>query len=140
MKQLNHPTFFLDRSLGKELIANALRGANVNVQVHDAHFPSNAKDEDWLGEVGKRGWIVLTKDRRFHKRVLEIAAIAKSKVRVFKLTAANLQGKEMAEIFVKSIRKIERVAIGNPAPFIATVTRTGKVTIFISSSKLRKYK
>ena len=140
MKQLKHPTFFLDRSLGKELIANALRVAKVDVQVHDAHFPSNAKYEDWLDEVGKRGWIVLTKDRRFDKRVLEITAIANSKVRVFKLTAANLQGEEMAAIFVKSIRKIERVAIGNSAPFIATVTRTGRVSIFMSSSKLRKYK
>jgi len=140
LKQLNKPTFFLDRSLGKELIAKALRDKNVNVEVHDSHFPPNAKDEDWLQEVGDRGWIVLTKDRRFHKRMLEITAIANSRVQVFKLTAANLQGAEMAEIFVKSIKKIERVAMSNRAPLIATVSRTGRVSMFMSASKLRKYK
>lgn len=140
MKQPEKPTFFLDRSLGKVLVANALRKANISVEVHDDHFSSNAKDEVWLEEIGKRGWVVLTKDRKFHTRVLEIAAIAHSKARVFKLTTANLQGEEMASIFVKAIRKIERVAVGNPAPFIATVNQTGKVSILINSSKLRKYR
>jgi hypothetical protein len=31
------------------------------VEIHDDHFPSDAKDEVWLAEVGIRGWIVLTK-------------------------------------------------------------------------------
>ena len=35
---------------------------------------------------GNRGWLVLTKDRKFHNRILEITAIARSKARVFKLT------------------------------------------------------
>jgi hypothetical protein len=59
-------TFFLDRSLGKEIVAQALRAAGADVEIHDDHFPPDAKDEDWLTEVGSLGWIVLTKDRRFH--------------------------------------------------------------------------
>ena len=98
MKQPNRPTFFLDRSLGKQLIAAALRDKDLLVEVHDDHFPPDANDEEWLAKVGDRGWIVLTKDRKFHNRVLEIAAIANSRVRVFKLTAANIQGQEMAAI------------------------------------------
>lgn len=139
MKQPDQLTFFLDRSLGKELIAKALRDAKVSVEVHDDCFMSNARDEDWLFEVGKRGWIVLTKDRRFHTRVLEITSIASSRAKVFKLTAANIQGTDMAAIFVKAIRKITRVAIGNPGPFIATVSKSGKVSVVMSSSKLKKY-
>lgn len=139
MKQLDQLTFFIDRSLGKEVIAKALREAQVAVKVHDDWFRPNAPDEEWLFEVGSRGWIVLTKDRRFQTRVLEISAIARSKAKIFKLTAANLQGTEMATIFVKAIRKISRVTIGNPGPFIATVSKSGKVTIVLTSSKLRKY-
>jgi uncharacterized protein with PIN domain len=91
LRQPDQPIFFLDRSLGREIIANALREKNVRVEVHDDHFPSNAKDdEDWLFHVANHGWIVLTKDRRFHNRVLELSAIARSNARVFKLTAANL--------------------------------------------------
>lgn len=103
-----------------------LREKNISVEVHDTHFPPDAKDEDWLAEVGNRGWIVLTKDRRFHNRVLEINAIAKSKVKVFKLTTANLQGIEMAETFAKAIGKISRVATGNQAPFICNGEQVGQ--------------
>lgn len=87
LKQLDEFTFFLDRSLGKELIASALREKNISVEVHDSHFPPDAKDEYWLPEVASRGWIVLTKDRRFHNRVLEIAAIANSKARMVRRSA-----------------------------------------------------
>ena len=51
------------------------------VQVHDDHFLPNDKDEDWLLEVGKRGWIVLTKDDRIRYRVTERTAILSAKVR-----------------------------------------------------------
>lgn len=122
------------------MIAAALRDKDLFVEVHDDHFPPDAKDEEWLAKIGDRGWIVLTKDRKFHNRVLEIAAIANSRVRVFKLTAANIQGQEMAAIFVKAISKIERVAAGNPAPFIATVSRSGTVKIVLSARRLKKYK
>lgn len=45
--------FFLDRSLGKKKIADALRQAGERVGVHDDHFPPDAKDVDWLSGVGK---------------------------------------------------------------------------------------
>lgn len=112
----------------------------MSVEMHDDCFPPNAKDEKWLFEVGRRGWVVVTKDRRFHTRILEISAIARSIVKVFKLTAANLQGTEMAAIFATAIHKISRVAIGNPGPFIATITKSGSVSVVLSSSKLKKYR
>jgi PIN like domain len=133
-------TFFLDRSLGKEIVAQALRAAGVRVEIHDEHFPAAAKDEDWLTRVGSLGWIVLTKDRRFHTRILEITAIARSRVRVFKLTAAGLQGPEMAAIFTKSIAKIKRVVMGNAAPFIATIDRNARVKLVFSAAKLKRYR
>lgn len=49
----------------------------------------DAKDQDWLLEVGNRQWVVLTKDKRFQNRVLELTAIVRSKARVFKLTAGK---------------------------------------------------
>jgi hypothetical protein len=47
LKRPEAPTFFLDRSLGKNLVAEALRTAGVQVEVHDDHFAPDAKDEDW---------------------------------------------------------------------------------------------
>jgi hypothetical protein len=55
--------FFVDRSLGRHVIPDALRAAGVQVELHDDHFPQDAQDQIWLAEAGKRGWIVLTKDK-----------------------------------------------------------------------------
>ena len=55
--------FFVDRSLGRKIIPGALRDAGEEVRIHDEHFPQDAKDEVWLAEAGKQGWVVLTKDK-----------------------------------------------------------------------------
>jgi hypothetical protein len=92
-----------------------------------------------LFEVGRKAWIVLTKDKRFQNRILELKAIARSRARVFKLTAGTLQGPEMAAIFVKAMTKMERTALSNSGPFIATVTRNGRVTLVMNALKLMRY-
>jgi uncharacterized protein with PIN domain len=94
--------FFLDRSLGRKIVAQALRAAGATVEVHDDHYAPDAKDEDWLVEVGRRGWIVLTKDDRIRYRATERMALMSAKVRTFVLTSSQLQGSEMAAAFVKA--------------------------------------
>ncbi|MGH7152226.1 MAG: hypothetical protein ACREIU_16085 [Planctomycetota bacterium] len=41
-----------------------MRREGARVEVHDEHFARDARDEEWLGEVGRRGWVVPTKDQR----------------------------------------------------------------------------
>ena len=140
MKRPDVVTFFIDRSLGKHTVPSALRNAGAHVELHDDHFRPDAKDEEWLLEVGHRSWIVLTKDKRFQNRILELKAIPRSRARVFKLTAGSLQGSEMAAIFVKALSKMERISLSNRPPFIATVTRGGKASIVLGASKLARYR
>lgn len=118
------PVFFLDRSLGKHKVANALRDAGARVEIHDEHFPPNARDADWLPEVGKRGWIVLTKDDRIRYRKHERDALLSGGVRAFALTNRNLSGDEMGEIFVEKLAKMKKLALGARSGFVATVNRT----------------
>lgn len=84
-------------------MATALRQAGATLHIHDDHFSSDAKDEDWLAEAGQRGWIVLTKDHRIRYRHVERLALMKAGVAAFILTSGDLQGEEMAEIFVKAL-------------------------------------
>lgn len=79
-RQPKLPIFFLDRSLGKNKIATTLRQRGTQVKIHDDYFPSNAKDREWLPEVGKRGWIVLPKDRCIRYRTSERLAVLNAKV------------------------------------------------------------
>lgn len=123
------PTFFLDRSLGKKTVAQVLRDAGANVEVHDDHFPQDAHDEIWLKEVGVRGWVVLTKDQRIRFRVIEREALKAAGVRAFVLTAGDIDGAAMATIFLKSLRKIIRLCEKEPAPFIATISKKGTLKI-----------
>lgn len=116
--------FFLDRSLGKRYVAEALRRAGAVVEVHEDHFSADAKDEDWLTEVGRRGWIVLMKDKRIRQIQIEREALLAAGVRAFVLTSGNLTGPEMADIFVQHLSRITRMVVGNPFPFVAGVSRT----------------
>lgn len=123
------PVFFLDRSLGKNRVATALRQAGATLHIHDDHFPPDAKDEDWLAEAGQRGWIVLTKDHRIRYRHVERLALMKAGVAAFILTSGDLQGEEMAEIFVKALPRITRFLKNHTKPFIAKVAKDGSVSL-----------
>lgn len=121
--------FFIDRSLGKKIVAQALRDIGETVEIHDDHFAPDAKDEDWLVEVGKRGWIVLTKDDRIRYRATERTALASARVRAFVLTSSQLQGTEMAAAFVKALPRIKRLIANHTPPFIARISRSGNISI-----------
>jgi hypothetical protein len=47
--------FFIDRSLGRKKVPEALRRAGATVEVLDDHFPNSTPDQIWLKEVGQRG-------------------------------------------------------------------------------------
>ncbi|MGH7844205.1 MAG: hypothetical protein ACREQW_03410 [Candidatus Binatia bacterium] len=121
--------FFIDRSLGRRIIAQALREAGETVEIHDDHFALDAKDEVWLVEVGRRGWIVLTKDDRIRYRVAEQTALAAARVKAFVLTSTQLQGREMAAAFVRALPRMKRLIARHAPPFIARVSRDGKVSL-----------
>jgi hypothetical protein len=121
--------------LGRKIVAEALRQRGERVEIHDDHFPQNAKDPEWLAEVGKRGWIVLTKDTRIHYRANEMNALLTANVRAFVVTArGDLQGKEIAAIFIQALPAIKRLLAKSAAPFLANLNREGKVLILKSAA------
>jgi len=128
---------FVDRSLGKKIVAGALRQAGAHVEIHDDHFPPDAADEDLLREAGRRKWVVLTKDRGIRYRAPALVAIRQSASRMFVLTAGDLQGPEMAAAFVRALPRITGFVSRQPAPFIARVTKTGAVSMMLSARQLR---
>lgn len=123
--------FFIDRSLGRRYVAEALRARGALVEIHDDHFPADARDQDWLLEVGRRGWVVLMKDKRIRRVKLELEALLTANVRAFVLTSGNLTGPEMADVFVRHLRRIAALAVSRPPPFVAGVGRT-RISIYRS--------
>lgn len=121
----------MDRALGTGTVAQALRRAGCAVEIHDQHFPQAAKDTEWLPEVGRRRWVVLTKDHHIRTRQNELVALLSANVAAFVLTAADLTGPEMAEAFVRALPKMRRTLTGQPRPFIARISRGGSVTLIV---------
>ena len=77
-------------------------------------------DETWLRDAGKRGDVVLMKDKRIRKRTPEIAAVRRFNVKCFCLSSGNLTGQQMSERFIVNRSRIEEAAI-EPGPFIYAV-------------------
>ncbi len=121
--------FFLEHSPGVEPIRTQLTKSGFSVEIHDDHFARDEEDRIWLDVVGKKGWVVFTKDQRLRYRPLEIAALRASNARVFVLTAGNLRGIEIAGVFLEALPRIEKVLRSRPGPFVARISRSGQITM-----------
>jgi hypothetical protein len=60
--------YFVDECLGRHFVAEALRKAGAQIEVHHDHFRSGVPDTEWLPVIGGKKWIVLTKDRQIRRR------------------------------------------------------------------------
>lgn len=99
------------------------------VEIHDDHFRRDEEDRVWLAAVSEKGWVVLTKDQRLRYRPLEIAALRSSGARVFILVAGNLRGAEIAGVFVSALPSLCQILQNYEAPFVARITKSGRVTV-----------
>jgi hypothetical protein len=79
--------------------------------------------------VGRRKWVVITKDQNIRKRPLEKAAIIAANVRAFVFTGGEVSGVEMGEILAAAVHRICRILDETPAPFVARVTAAGDVLV-----------
>lgn len=130
-KQHDPIVFFLDECLGTKIIANSLQQNGILVEIHNNHFSPGVKDEDWLTTVGKKGWIIITKDRRIKYREPEKLAVKKAKAGVFTLFGGDLKANEMATAIIKALPKIKRFISKHQPPFIAKITKGGAVSMLV---------
>lgn len=116
-------TLFLDRNLGKNIIADRLRSEGIEVEVHDDHLPPDAPDEEWIALVGQRCWVAVTRDRNVRYRSAELGSIEEHSARVVVIRMKNATGPQIAELLVSAARQIARFVSRTPAPFVAALYR-----------------
>jgi len=117
--------------LGNKKIAQALQASGATLEVHSDHFNGDERDDVWPPEVGRRNWVLLTKDARIRYRTNERQALMNAGVRGCMLVSGNLSGDDMASTFVRALPAIRRFASLYPAPFIAKIYRTGAVRMWL---------
>jgi hypothetical protein len=122
--------FFVDRSLGGKIVADALRAAGEHVEVHDDHFAKDAADEAWLADIGGKGWVILSKDDRIRRNPVERQALLAAGVAAFFLGRSDLRGDQMASAFTAAIPTMKKALRRFMVPFIAGVLLAGHVHVF----------
>jgi len=84
--EVDQAVFYLDESIHSRTLLNQWRERGVMVKHAGEAFPFGTQDEVRLTACGVKGWIVLTRDQRIRRRVLEREAIRLSGAAVFALT------------------------------------------------------
>lgn len=119
--------------MGDYIAYEALTIAGFQVERACDHFPKGTKDVEWLPIVGERGWVVLTKDQKIRKCQLEREVLFNSNVAAFILTSGDVEGRVIAQAYIKARHKMLRLLAKHRRPFIATVTKDGVVSMKESS-------
>jgi hypothetical protein len=114
------PEFFLDRSLGRRVVPDALRAAGLVVQTLAERYPEVDElvpDETWIREATADGLILLMKDDAIRRKPAEREAILESGARAFVVTNANLTGEQIAALYLENRNRIIQRA-RTPGPYI----------------------
>lgn len=119
------PEFFLDRSLGAEVVPARLRAAGFSVVTMRERYgerrAQRIADAEWLADVGRDGLVVVMKDKRIRRRPAEQAAVVAHAVRCFCIARGDLTGTAMAGLLIASRDAILR-ACAEPGPFMYQVS------------------
>ena len=111
-------TLFIDRDAWSHKLDRALREAGIPIVAHRERFADDTPDPDWLAEVGRQGWAVLTRDQRIRHRPNELRAVREARLHVFALTSGNLTAAATAEIVIAAWPAIARAAADNDPPML----------------------
>jgi hypothetical protein len=118
------PKFFLDRSLGRKAVPEALRAAGWDVVTLTEHYgmPADEQiaDTEWIAEAAGRGWPILMKDKRIRHRRAEIDAVISHQARCFVITRGDLPSAEMVTRIITN-REAIVAAVADPGPYIYSV-------------------
>jgi len=121
-------TFFLDHQIGRYQVAAALRAAGAKVEVHLDYYPGDMPDIEWIPDVARRDWVLITKDQNIRRNPLERAAYQASKLRGFVATGKDMNAKELGELLVRCLPGMVRRTAGRPGPLLFTISRGGTFT------------
>lgn len=122
------PVLFIDRNLGRHVLANRLLAAGIPCEVHDDHLPQDATDETWLQFIGEKGWIAIGRDKNIRYRGPEKTALVQANACLIVVRAKNATASDIADLIIKHINRIYRFVKKHEAPFIAGITSDGKIT------------
>lgn len=121
-------TFYFDVCFGKRFPETLLRARPpFAVEYHgnkNNRFKQDTPDDKWLSEVGAKGWIVFSHDRKFHDDTIAAAAIRQHSIGCFYLCGASATTWDKLISFVRGYHSIVDLAKTTERPYIYSLTET----------------
>lgn len=125
----SQPILFIDRDTWSHALDAALREAGIPFERHRDHFANNTEDVEWIAELGRRGWVAVTRDQRIRHRPNELAAVRAAGLHLFALTSGNLSAAQTAQVLLAAWPAIQRAVARTAPPALWSVTRGGEVRL-----------
>jgi predicted nuclease of predicted toxin-antitoxin system len=104
-----------------------LHSAAIPFVAHRDVFSHDVPDSQWIAEVGRRGWVIVTRDQEIRRRPNELNAVRDASVHLFALTSGNLSAAQTAVVICRAWPAICRAVASTPPPGVWSVTRAGDV-------------
>jgi len=99
--------FFVDANLGHNLVTGLQDLGYTNIEhIHDT-FREGIIDEEWLEYVGKKNYILITKDKGIRKNPKEKSALLKHNIVAFYLGGSQMGIKETSKQLINAWEKME---------------------------------
>lgn len=117
------PTFFLDRTIDNPTVLNGLRSIGCSVIPHRELFKHDEDDNVWIEEVSKKGYIIITNDKKIRSRALEIKSVIIHKARMLCLTNGNMSSLTQLEVLKSGMGLIKKHIQSAQPPYIVRVRR-----------------
>ena len=117
-------TFFFDNNLSPKLAKGMAAFGEDVIHLTDRYAPSTP-DHDWLPEVGRSGWILVTRDDRVRRNPAELLALKESRVGAFFLGGKDRSRCELIQQVVRNWPRMKELAGKTPKPFAFRIPPSG---------------
>ena len=120
---------FFDRDVGTSLPrALDLLKLPTPIEYHQTHFPIDSPDDEWMSEIGNRGWTLIGHDSRHHLERAELSAIKQYGMGCFYLWGSEAKRWEKALCFLRAYERILSVMAQAETPYIYRIGKTGRLS------------
>ena len=118
---------FFDRSIPRG-VAEAVKQVREDAcWLEDVFEEGWIKDREWIPDVGARGWLVVSKDKKIRTRPEERRAVKENNVGCFILNYRQpLTRWEILKLVTSTLDEMEEKFANTPRPFMYLIDRNGR--------------
>lgn len=114
--------FILDEGIDYHL-AEFLQHYGFDVDPITKQFRASVKDSVWIPRVGRRGWVIITTDKRLSRRPSERDAYRRHRLRGFYVPMKGLRGFDIARRIIGHWYNIVAIANEEEPPYFYRLSK-----------------